>query len=234
MAKLIKILAASVGGGIALGACIRLGEAIAGLNPSVAPALDKHASEQLLDRIGELENRLRNLESGSPASTADSSLESQINAENQRLDALAEATTRLRSDLKEWLEQNISAKITEVEVRLRAESESGRGEMLDALVDGVQTRVAQRISKLEDEVANQSTALTELRNCSLRTEQSVQQLLGGIDRLITRQSGGNPRGETEKPLETPAKPPEEAPNETTPGAIPVLPRSGSSRWKIFG
>src|ERR1700679_3694636 len=42
-----------------------------------------------------------------------------------------------------------------------------------------------RISLLEKEVGNHSDRLFELRECSLRTERSLQKLLLSIDRLIT-------------------------------------------------
>ena len=53
MAKLIKILVASVGGGIVLGAGIRLGEAIA----AQLPASSLGAGEKLAERLGELVDR---------------------------------------------------------------------------------------------------------------------------------------------------------------------------------
>jgi hypothetical protein len=58
--------------------------------------------------------------------------------------------------------------------------------MLDAFAESVQTRVTHRISRLEEEVAGQSAAMAELRDCSLRTEQSLQKLLGGLDRLLVQ------------------------------------------------
>ena len=61
MAKLIKILAASVGGGLVLGAGIRLGEAFASQLP--VAGMD---SGKLSDRLGQLENRLLTLEAEIP------------------------------------------------------------------------------------------------------------------------------------------------------------------------
>jgi uncharacterized coiled-coil protein SlyX len=48
--------------------------------------------------------------------------------------------------------------------------------------------VVLRISKLEEEVAGQSAAMADLRECSLSTERSMQKLLEGIDRLVAGQS----------------------------------------------
>ena len=57
---------------------------------------------------------------------------------------------------------------------------------MEALVDGVQARVAHRISRLEEEVSMHSeSAMTELRACSMRTEASIERLAGSLDRLLT-------------------------------------------------
>jgi uncharacterized coiled-coil protein SlyX len=42
-----------------------------------------------------------------------------------------------------------------------------------------------RVALLEKEVAQQRAALTELQQCSLQTERTMQKLLKGIDRLLT-------------------------------------------------
>lgn len=86
-----------------------------------------------------------------------------------------EASARLRGELQAWLE-----------TRLRAESERNRTQLLEALVESIQTRVIPRISRLEEEVVVQSAAITESREWSLRTEQSLQKLLGGLDKLILK------------------------------------------------
>ncbi|HEY3823995.1 MAG TPA: hypothetical protein VGL82_05525 [Bryobacteraceae bacterium] len=169
MAKLIKILAASVGGGLVLGAGIRLGEAIASRNP--APNAD--GDPKLAERLSDLEGRLRGLEGGnvSPA-------EPERNREG--------GTPVLRSEMRDWLEEAVAARVSDAELRLREESERGRGQILDAVAEQIQTRLMQRISKLEQEVAGQSAAMSELRECSLRTERSIQRLLGGLEKLVVR------------------------------------------------
>jgi uncharacterized coiled-coil protein SlyX len=100
--------------------------------------------------------------------------------------------------------------------------------------------VIQRISRLEDEVAGQSAAMSELRECSLRTEQSMQKLLGGIDRLIVKNApavameNAWKAGEAKEAAEgkdEPAAAPDPPPTIEPPV---FAPRPGSSRWKIFG
>jgi uncharacterized coiled-coil protein SlyX len=246
VAKLIKILAASVGGGIALGAGIRLGEAIAGRNPAGLPG----ENQNLLQKLDEMENRLVSLEKESPSSIVSriemhaagvSAVGAELGAETRRIEALGETAVQLRGDLRGWLEESVAAKMAEVETRLRAESEHSRKEMLDALVEGVQTRVLQRISKLEDEVASQSAAMTELRECSLRTERSVHQLLGGIDKLIVKYPAAAPEKSLEKSPEktveslAEAAAPVKVPEPPAPAApLPAAQPPAKGRWRIFG
>ncbi len=188
MAKFINILAASVGGGILLGAGIRLGEAIVGREPA---ARDSEASGRLQTQLCALEDRLANLEAApgvgdtrgkkQPAVVA---IRSELGREDERVAALSQIDAQLRVELRGWLEQNVGSRMADVEAKLRAESDEARRQMLDAFAESVQTRVTQRISRLEEEVAGQSAAMAELRDCSLRTEQSLQKLLGGLDRLL--------------------------------------------------
>lgn len=238
MAKLIKILAASVGGGLVLGAGIRLGEAIATWDPDSPP----HA-QKLARRLGELENRLQNLEGDGGGisegveeqADAVSAVRSQIRTDQQHVEVFSENSVRLRGELLGWLEESVAARMAEVESRLKAESERGQKQMLDAFIENVQTRVIQRISHLEEEVAGQSAAMSELRECSLRTERSIQKLLGGLDRLVVRQ----PDPLTEEPAkQDPAKEERNSRDLAQPDvaqpAPPFVAPARSARWKIFG
>jgi hypothetical protein len=174
MAKLIRILAASLGGGLVLGAGIRMGEAIA----SRDAASGTGNAKELADRLSRLEGRLSKL--------SDRDLEG-AESVNPELGAM---TASLRGELREWLDESVGVRMAEVEKRLRAEAERSQKQILDAFIESVQTRVIHRISRLEEEFTNQSTAMTELRECSLRTEESMQKLLGGLDRLIVTSPAG--------------------------------------------
>ena len=186
-----------------LGAGIRLGEALA----SQLPASAMESDHKLAERLGELENRLQSLEAENPAAidsrpefeqqafekqssekqtTDESAVRAQLDAEGRHIDEVNQTALRLRGELREWLEESVTARMAEVETRLRTESERGQSQMLDAFAESVQTRVIQGISRLEEEVASQSAAMNELRECSLRTERSVHKLLGGLDRLIVK------------------------------------------------
>lgn len=249
MAKLLKILAASVGGGLVLGAGIRLGEAIAAQHPD----LRLEASDKLVERLGEMEDRLLTLEAESPAAIASrfekqaaevSAVRTRLDTEGRQIEALGETSRRLRAELRDWLEESVTMRMAEVETRLKTETERGQKQVLEAFTESVQTRVIHRISRLEEEVSSQSAAMGELRECSLRTELSVQKLLGGLDRLILKD---HPAAElTPNPLPADAgnmaATPENTPRQSAPlaeasrivepPAFEVRPKS--RRWKIFG
>jgi hypothetical protein len=58
-----------------------------------------------------------------------------------------------------------------------------------------ETAFEDRLARLEREVASHSSGLSELRECSLRTEHSLQKLLLSIDRLVTHNRGVVPPGQ---------------------------------------
>jgi phage shock protein A len=228
MAKLFKILTASIGGGVVLGAAIRLAEKMA----SNRAELPHGAEQHLLGRMDSLELRLARMDAGSTpagrssspaadpsapymiaedkvaveaAATMDNaftSLHSRLNAQQADVDAiraqLASANLgiaqlnrkdeKLREELRGWVDKHIEQRMTIAEEKLQRSIETAQKNTLDALVEGVQTRVVLRISKLEEEVAGQSAAMADLRECSLSTERSMQKLLEGIDRLVASQS----------------------------------------------
>jgi len=234
--KFIKILAASVGGGLLFGAGIRLGEAIV---TSQSPTDDEPASK-LTDRLKMLERRMRELEGST-------STEKVAPFPDLTTSAVSDfsGATELQHELHNWMEKNVAARMSEIESRLRAESERGQQEMLDSFVENVQTRVIQRITRLEDEVASQSAAMNELRECSLRTERSVQKLLGGLDRLIVSQTpqrapseensqtavGTGNQGDAVVPHPSPAEGSTDSPAPATTDPPNLSrPRSG---WRIF-
>ncbi len=94
---------------------------------------------------------------------------------SRRLDAQQTATEQLRLQQDE-AETCVAGRIAEI-----------RQEAIDTLLEGVQRKVVDRIARLEEEVAGQSAAMSELRECSLKTERSVQKLIEGIDRLVSAQ-----------------------------------------------
>jgi hypothetical protein len=212
MAKLIGILAASFGGGLVLGAGIRLGEALASRETD---GTRKHAGN-----LGDLETRMAARVEEQAAEV--SAIRSKLAVETRQIEALGEMGARLQKELPEWIEKSVARRIEEAEAALKAESGRNQKEALEAFIDGIQTRVAHRISRLEEEVSMHSAAMTELHACSLRTEAGIEKLTGSLDRLLAAQvefpAPGTARANTP-----------EAPLAAAPAERPAR----SRRWGIF-
>jgi hypothetical protein len=178
MAKLINILVASFGGGLVLGAGIRLGEALA--SREAAGAGPEHTT-----RPGAPEARMAGRMDEQAAEV--SAIRANLAAERRQIEALGELGVRLHRELPDWIEKSVARRIEAAEADLKAESGRSQKEALKAVIDGVQTRVAHHISRLEEEVSMHSAAMTELLAYSLRTEASIEKLAGSLDRLLAAQ-----------------------------------------------
>ncbi len=217
MAKLISILAASFGGGLVLGAGIRLGEAAAQRRrtaparnsegfPGKNPAGEEPTGEELSTRIS------RQMDE---QATEVAAIRAKLAAESRQVEALGEMGDRLRREIPDWIEKSVARRFEEAEAGLRAEASRTRQETLDSFVDGVQMRIGQRISRLEEEVSMHSSAMTELRACSLRTEAGIEKLAGSLERFLAVQTG----------LRAVPEPPAEMPEDR--------PARSSRRWGLF-
>jgi hypothetical protein len=78
----------------------------------------------------------------------------------------------------------IADRLEQVEARLSQDLARRHEERLAAFGDELNRKLAARIDALENEISGQRDAVAELRECSLRTEQKLQRLLEGIDRLV--------------------------------------------------
>ncbi len=78
--------------------------------------------------------------------------------------------------------------IQAMEARLRQDLSCRQAEQAEALAAEVQKKVTERIALIEAEVSNQRAAVGELRECSMRTEQTLQKVLEGIGRLVESQT----------------------------------------------
>jgi hypothetical protein len=184
---LLKILVASVGSGFVLGAGIRFGEALvaqssappdAGHNTGNSPSSSQRLPHPKKNGTAMIVSRFDN------QPTEVSAVRTQVDLEGRQVDTLGEASLRFHGELRGWLEERVAARLADVETRFRGESERDQKQLLSAFADSVQTRVIHRLSKLEEEVAGQLAAMNELRECSLRTELSMQKLLGSLDKLL--------------------------------------------------
>ena len=272
MAKLINILAASVGGGLVLGASIRLGEALGRgerntADPgAVGPRLRRPVAEPGVRGTGPAPNaevlpaRLerpsllnrarpgRTIEPGAVAETLDAAghaapaldekpasdgsetsmpagwegalagvvaridqqqadveaIRNQMSGATYALESVAGVAAELRGDLSRQLGEDLDQRLAIVEEKLRlslkTSLETSQEETVHAMLSSIETRLAPRVNRLEKDVAVQTAALTELRECSMQSERSIQRLVGVLERVMTPRAGQN-----EAPSDDPRK-----------------------------
>ena len=90
---------------------------------------------------------------------------------------------------------HLLAGLAAVEARVHLRMEAAHGETLDAMVSAMENRVTPRIIRMESEIAGQSAAVSELRECALQSERSVQRLIGVLERIMSpsQTDSGPPR-----------------------------------------
>ena len=251
MAKLFSILAASVGGGLILGASIRLGEAIG--SSAIGPASRQpangtagresanghapghqpvkgaspvtvahpHVSDPLdpliTARLERLEERLARVNSGVAVAAAKAApppedwqaalsgvvermdrqqsevetMRYQVTKATRAMDSMSAMAENLRGELQRAIGQDLDQRLTAIEESLQVSMEAANRETVDAMVASIEARVAPRISRLEADLAGQSSAVAELRECALQSERSIQRLLGVLEIVMNPPFGAN-------------------------------------------
>ena len=196
MAKLLNILAASIGGGLAFGVGMNVGIRFLAADPAAEPGGPVIAlADAVARRLEELEERLIAIDTHSgdyvDAVIAGQSAELVLMQERlrQRAEPKPPNADDLRLEMQGWVNSTLNVRLAEVEARLRNENEQKQQAVLDVFIENLQTRVVQRITKLEDDVTAQGVALTGLHDYSLQTERNMQKLLSGVERLIAGQPG---------------------------------------------
>ncbi len=227
MKAVLKTLALSFGGGLALGAGIRLTQGAAKTRREPDVDLDP-----LLSRLKNVESRISEMELDSsahvepPASAAplpsevlgqslvafEARLASQLNDVEQIRGDIRRVDERLAdldSQLPVLVQSSVEVRFQEVERKLQNEFEQAQSRSMAAFVDTLQSKVVDRISTLETNLAEQSQAIGKLRDASQRSDENLQKMLAGIERLVDQ---------------TKAPPPAPAPVAATPPPPAALPR----------
>ena len=187
MGKLFNLVAVSVGSGMVLGTGFRaLNRKAAQRTSAGKPAAER--MDAVLDRVAAVELKLAQLSFAQPQTAP--VFESRL--EQQEAAVCSPTMEALGAELRIRVAEDIRLSLAEVEGKLEQRLAEAQQQTLDALVEGVQKRVVDRISRLEEEVAGQSAAMEDLRDCSVKTEQSLQRLIDGIDRLVSAQAQPRP------------------------------------------
>lgn len=234
MKAVLKTLAISFGGGLALGAGIRLTQGPARLRRE-EPPIDLNP---LLTRLQSVENRIVEIETVAPAISENTlaAFESKVAARlgdveqlrgevdiidrrvgqlDAQIPAIVQATVdvrfdeiqlKLHQDFEETQNRSMTAfvetlqsrmlevpalvqstvdvRFNEVQQKLHQDFEEAQSRSMAAFVDTLQSRVVDRINTLETNLVDQSEAIGKLRDTSLRTDESLQKMLLGIERLV--------------------------------------------------
>jgi hypothetical protein len=107
----------------------------------------------------------------------------QVSRATRMLDSVGETANHLRSDLQKELSRNLDERLAAAEARVHLTMEAAQSETLDAMVSAMENRVTPRIVRMESEIAGQTAAVAELRECALQSERSIQRLLGVLERI---------------------------------------------------
>ncbi len=226
MKAVLKTLAISFGGGLALGAGIRLTQGPARSRREPDVDLDP-----LLSRLQTVESRIVEMESGAHAEPTPAGplptdvLGKTLMAFEARLAAQVNDVGQLRDDMRRvdqcladldtqlpvLVQSTVDVRFQQAEQKLRHDFEEAQSRSMTAFVDTLQTKVVERISTLEVNLAEQSQAIGKLRDASVRSDENLQKMLVGIERLVDQSRASPPAS---APVSAPAPSPVLAPRES--------------------
>lgn len=209
MKAVLKTLALSFGGGLALGAGIRLTQGAPGSRRE--PPLDL---DPLLNRLKNVETRILHMESaalaestaGAAAAPAFAAAAEQTLTEfESRLAAQAAQVGQLRGEFQSLdhrldhrleeldakipaiVESTVDVRFQEVARELRQDLqdfEGAQARSMEAFVQTLQNKVVERMLTLETNLNDQSDVIGKLRDASLKTDENLQKMLAGIEQLV--------------------------------------------------
>src|ERR1700736_2875702 len=220
MKAVFKTLAISFGGGLALGAGIRLTQ-----GPSKTPPQPRVDLDPLLARLKNVEGRIVHIETSAPvprgAAPAPPAIpEKTLAAFESKLAAQLADAEQLRGEIRRVdqrlgdldahlpviIQSTVDVRFQEVERRLQQDFEEAQNRSMAAFVDTLQTKVVERISTLETNLAQQSSAIGNLRDASLRTDENLQKMLVGIEKLVDQTKVLQPEPSGSPPSAAPPPP----------------------------
>jgi len=242
--SLVKGLALTLGGGIAVGLGIKIGQTSV---PSRRPE-ESIDFTPVLDRIEGVESRIITVESQQAAMAALAEaqpmvipsvqeLEDQVKSQasvveqlraaiqeavtkhDARIDDLGYAVSNLESKIPELIDESIKPRFEELHDRVQREMQETASQTLEVFADRIQARVVEKISSIEGDLNRQSEAINHLRDYSLKTDQSLERLLSGVESLADK---------INRKFETPAEPQRLVPPQRaeTPSATQQVPPAG--------
>lgn len=151
---------------------------------------------RLLERLDRIEKRIARLSSADPTlQRLDNRIQEQRDERAQaraRLAALDEKLARLTarpdvadSAVRESLLRHVDSRLPSAEQELHARL-SRESATPPSNGSPPREQIMRRVAELESAVAAQHTAIVELRDCSIKTEQTMQKILKSVDSIVSR------------------------------------------------
>lgn len=188
MAKLIHILAASVGSGLVLGAGIRLGGAIGSSSRRAQEPAVPEWQPALADLAARVDRQQTEVET----------IRHQVSRAVDALDSVGAAAEDLRADLQRQLSEDLDRRLAVVEEKLHLNMKAANRDTMNAMTASIESRVAPRISRLESDLTVQSAALAELHECAQQSERSMQRLVIVLERVVNPKAAEQGTSESPK------------------------------------
>jgi len=246
MKSVLKTLAISFGGGLALGAGMRLAQ-----GPAKGRSEPPADLDPLLARLKSVESRIVKMESTERVAPVPSVpapfVEKTLAAFESRLAAQLTDVEQLRVEIRHvderlsdldvqlpvLIQSTVDVRFREVEQHLQRDFEEAQSRSMAAFVETLQTKVVERISTLETNLAEQSQVIGKLRDTSVRSDENLQKMLAGIERLVDQSNAPHPppapaaSPPPPAPMPEPVARPAEASEEDEPPIAGVTPRERS-------
>ncbi len=125
-------------------------------------------------------------------------------AQSRSMAAFVETLQSRMVEIPVIVQSTVDVRFNEVQHKLQQDFEEAQSRSMSAFVDTLQTRVVDRINTLETNLAGQSEAIGKLRDTSLRTDESLQKMLLGIERLVDQSRAPQPAAPASQPAPEPA------------------------------
>ena len=183
----------------------------------------------ILDRLEEIDDRVGQMEEGDADLPADprgwlsSQLAATFRGGKKELPSSGRAARDLEARMPELIEQAVTERFRQMAGKLQSEIEETHVKTLETFVKNVQVKLVQRVSSLEQDMSRHTQAMLQLRDSSQRTEENLNRLITGVDKLaqelprrIAAASAGVETG-------TPGDDDEREPNRGTPRGNPTEP-----------
>jgi hypothetical protein len=244
--RLLRNIAVTIGAGLAAGASRRVAS-----RPLLLAAPDPYP---ILTRLEEVESRVSRVEHApsapaGPAPEEIAALGTLLSAQSEdiamlrqdilrierrnaeQVESFGQKMASLEQQVPAHIETSISAKMTELEQKLRGEFQEIHHRTIDAFADTIEERIVGRINALENSLIAQSHSIVSLRDKSLRTDDHLQRLLEAVEKLCDRAETQSQitllEVERPAPPARPAEPPQLPPAQPERHPENVAPESGA-------